>query len=136
MSKVFVFAAAEADQERLVAAVRTAIPAEEMEVHQSLEGLHARLARPGKKNDAAVILAASRQELRKFLAISHLLAQVRTVLILPDSEAETVALGHRLRARYLGYADTDLSDLAAVLEKMAEEKKTAKKKRKKAGADS
>ena len=128
---VFVFAAAKADQERLAAAVQEAIPADAMEVHQSLESLHERLSKPGKKSDVAVILAASEKELRKVLAIGHLLAKVRTVLILPDGEAETVALGHRLGARYLGYADTDLSDLAAVLKKMVKNKKTAQKKSKK-----
>jgi len=132
---VFIFAAAEADQKRLAAAISQAVPSGQMEVLQSLQSLGDRLSKPSRKNDVAVVFAASRQELKSILTLEYLLAKVRTILILPDAEAETVALGHCLGARYLGYADNDLSDLAAVLEKMVKEKKTAKKKLKKVGAN-
>jgi hypothetical protein len=39
-------------------------------------------------------------------------------VIAPDHEAETTAVAHQLRPRYLTYLNGDFGDLAAVLDKM------------------
>jgi hypothetical protein len=48
----------------------------------------------------------------------HLLQDVRTILILPDRRAETIATGHNLQPRFLGCLDDDAEEIAAVLKKM------------------
>jgi|GEM_PF-1383710 len=66
----------------------------------------------------AVVLADTKEELRQILSIRPLLQDVRTILVLPDQDPESVAQGHNLRPRFLSYADGDLEDVAAVLSKM------------------
>jgi len=46
------------------------------------------------------------------------LEDVRLILILADSSAETVARGHLLRPRFLTYTDHDMSEVSSVLGKM------------------
>ena len=66
----------------------------------------------------AVILAASDNDLLTILSISHLLYDVRFILVLPDREDPTVAIGHSLRPRFLSYTDSDFREVTAVLGKM------------------
>ena len=65
----------------------------------------------------AVILAASEEDLLTILSISDLLYDVRFILILPDREDITVAIGHS-SGRFMSYADSDFREVTAVLGKM------------------
>ena len=76
------------------------------------------LRRPGTYDIIAVILAGSRSELDELLGIRHLLDNVRTILILPDGETDSVSKGHALCPRFLTYADTDPTSVQAVLTQM------------------
>jgi hypothetical protein len=47
---------------------------------------------------------------------------MRIILVLPDRDDETVAMGHRLRPRMVSYNDGDYLDVAAVLIRMNEKR--------------
>jgi hypothetical protein len=52
---------------------------------------------------------------------------MKTIVILPDSNPDTVAKGHILRPRFLSYCDGDFQDVAAVLSRMIENSETDEK---------
>jgi hypothetical protein len=68
----------------------------------------------------AVILNVSKQTLITLLPIKDLLEDTNLILILAERDEETVALGHRLRPRFITYADSDFLDVASVVMKMKE----------------
>jgi hypothetical protein len=67
---------------------------------------------------AAVLLTDSRENLREMLSICNLLHEIHIILILPDREDGTVAKGHRLYPRFMGYIDGDFADIGIVLSNM------------------
>jgi len=67
---------------------------------------------------AAVIFDAAEQELNSLLPFKELLLRMPVILVLSDSNSETIAKGHSLRPRFVTYADSDFSDLRDVLQKM------------------
>ncbi len=104
--------------ERLQKVIRGLVPKDKLEVYTSLEGFSDRLRKPMDDIPVAVILAASEDDLLTILSISHLLYDVRFILVLPDREDPTVAIGHSLRPRFLSYTDSDFGEVTAVLGKM------------------
>jgi hypothetical protein len=104
--------------ERLQDMVQNLVPREKLEVYKTFEGFSERLRKPMDDIPVAVILAASEDDLLTILSISHLLYDVRFILILPDRDDPTVAIGHSLRPRFLGYKDSDFREVTAVLGKM------------------
>ncbi len=51
-------------------------------------------------------------------SMKDLIGDIRIILILPDTEGDTISLGHKLYPRFASYADGNFKDVAAVLEKM------------------
>ncbi len=104
--------------ERLQEMVQNLVPQDKLEIYKTFEGFSERLRKPMDDIPVAVILAASEDDLLTILSISHLLYDVRFILILPDRDDPTVAIGHSLRPRFLGYKDSDFREVTAVLGKM------------------
>jgi len=90
------------------------------EYFDSLENLTGRLNRPKNNQTVVVLHAATEKELARVLSIYDYLQDIKLILILPDREEPTVAKGHKLHPRFLSYADSDFSDIGAVLNKMFE----------------
>jgi hypothetical protein len=59
----------------------------------------------------AVIFIADEEDLMELYAIKHLLHSVITILILPDRERDTVALGFRCKPYFMTYVDHDLNEI-------------------------
>ena len=91
---------------------------EKVEFYQTIEFLTQRLRKPMGDIKIAVILAADRNDLLEIFTIRELLDNVRTLLILPDKNDDTIAKGHNLRPRYISFVDSDFRDISAVLSKM------------------
>ena len=94
------------------------VPEDKTEIYRTIDSLSHRLRRPRSDLDVAVLLAASNEDLLDLLSISALLDDLRVILLLPNREKDTIAKGHTLRPRFLTYADSNFSDVAAVLSKM------------------
>jgi hypothetical protein len=67
---------------------------------------------------AAVISISDEQELLDLLPFRDLLHRIPIILILPDQEKTTINQSHVLRPRFLGYADSDFSDVIQVCQKI------------------
>ena len=89
-----------------------------MEVFQTIDLLIERLRKPRGDMNIAVLLASNRADLLEILSIKDLFEDIRTILILPDRDDETIARAHKLRARFITFVDGDFKDVAAVLCKM------------------
>jgi len=55
---------------------------------------------------------------KNILSIGHLFQNIRIILLVPSKEAETVALAHQLRPRFLTDINSDFAEITAVLKKM------------------
>jgi len=106
--------------ERLQRLVQSSFPVEGIEIYRTLNSFLHRLQNPPDLPFIIVMLASERNELFDFRSFDHLLGGTRLILVLPDQGEETLRTAHRLRPRYLTYADGDFSDLAQVIKKMAQ----------------
>jgi hypothetical protein len=104
--------------ERLEQILRGLVSEDNLEICKTFDGLSERLRYPKEDTPVAVILAENEDDLLMILVISRLLYDLRFILILPDRDEPTIAIGHSLRPRYLSYSDSDFSDVAAVLGRM------------------
>jgi hypothetical protein len=73
---------------------------------------------PRTEKTIAVVLISQREELLNVVSIRDLIHEFRLVLILPDSDENTVSLGHSLRPNFIAYRMGDLRELEIVLKKM------------------
>jgi hypothetical protein len=98
--------------------IEDVVPNENAEIYSTIDMLAERLRRPSYNVAVAVLLIGGREELWDVLSIRHLFDSIKIILILPDRTDETIAIGHKLRPRFLSYLDNDFKDVAAVLKKM------------------
>lgn len=103
---------------RLLKAVEGSVPRRRLEIYGNIEGLTTRLRAPEGSAVVAILLVLTEEELCRIVGISRLLSDLRLILILPNRDDDTVALGHMLHPRFLSYVDTDFRDVGAVLSKM------------------
>lgn len=104
--------------------IETMVPKEAVEICHTIDSLTQRLRQA--KNDffIFILLAASQKDLSDIFTIRQLLSDLRLILILPDTEEDTIAKGHLLRPRFLYpmpgnlYLDSDLAFVSAVLNQM------------------
>jgi len=104
--------------ERLLQIVDTVVSGENVKIYRTVDGLSRGLRQPRNEVTLAILLASSKEDLINLLSIRDLLSDMKIILILPDSDPETVAKGHMLRPRFLTYRDSDFVDVAAVLSLM------------------
>ena len=96
-------------------------PKEACEYYRTIESLSLRIRQRSNDVGLAVLVAASFDDLSGLLAIRDLIADTRSILILPDRKSKTISCGHRLYPRFISYAGGNFMDVAAVLKKMLEE---------------
>ncbi len=92
----------------------------QLERIRSVEHLARRLRRLAGSSTVAVLVAAGRSDLLRLLSLEEWIEDVRILLVLPDRRRETIAMGHRLRPRFLSYVDSDPGEIASVLARMLE----------------
>ncbi|MDY6952717.1 MAG: hypothetical protein SWE60_14495 [Thermodesulfobacteriota bacterium] len=105
--------------ERLFRVMASVVSRDGIHMCRTIEELSDQIC-PHAHPSVAVILTATRGELARLMAIRKALTETNLILVIPDSEKETVVLGHSLYPRFLSYADGDFLDVAAVLGKMSE----------------
>ena len=105
-------------EKRLMAAVERLIPTVSMKVYRNADSLRKRLLPGGSSALAVVILAATKQDLLGVVPLRDLLLSFRIIVVLPDSDDVTLAMGWGMWPRFVSYADGDFSDVAGVLDKM------------------
>lgn len=118
MNVLFYTAVKDEAGECLQREIEAVVPKDKKEIHRTIESLSRRLYRHTSELTIAVLFTASVLDILDILAISDLLSDVRIILILPDREEATIAMGHALHPRFICYADSNFKDVAAVLKKM------------------
>ena len=103
-------------------AVESVVPKENIEVCGDLQSLSARLREPLEETVLLLLFPANPDDFKEILSIRHLLENVRTIVVAPNQETETVAMAHMLRPRFLTYAGEDLQTLTSVLYKMTSDR--------------
>ena len=98
--------------------IEGAVPKKNLEKYSTIAGLSQRLRLPTNNLGIAVIAVTTKRQLNQIVAIRHLLADIRIILIVPDRAPDTVAEAHILSPRFLTYVDSDFSSIEAVLAKM------------------
>jgi len=104
--------------ESLCKVIESIVPKDDIEICRTIEELSGKICPHSKTSGIAVILTGTRVELARLMSIRKTLTEANIILIIPDSEKETVVLGHSFYPRFLSYADGDFQDVAAVLSKM------------------
>jgi len=88
------------------------------ETYLAIEALIKRLRKPLGQNFIGILIPGDQRELSNLISIRHLFRDIRIILVLPDNEEATISKGHCLRPRFLTYADSNFSDVIAVIENM------------------
>ncbi|MGO9137829.1 MAG: hypothetical protein ACLP9S_16385 [Syntrophales bacterium] len=116
-------------EERLLRVIKTVVKARNLKIYRTIDSLSSELRRPRNHGDIAILLASSKVELQylNLNSLRNLLSDLKIIVILPDSNPDTVARAHILRPRFLSYCDSDFKDVAAVLSRMIENMETDKK---------
>jgi hypothetical protein len=95
---------------------------EKIEIYRRIDSLAQRLREPTYNIDVSILMIANKEQLSGILIIKEQLRNIKTILILPDREYETLSKGHELYPRFISFIDGDFKDVGAVLEKMIKNK--------------
>ena len=101
--------------ERFRSVLQDTMPGTSVVQHHSSEAFVQVMPVAYKEKSVAVIMVANREELVMLARRKNVWDRLWTILVLPDSEPETVTLGHALRPRFLTFTDSDFNDIVAVL---------------------
>ena len=86
-----------------------------VEYFSTTDGFRERLHRNLNQKTVAVVSIATEKDLIDIYFIQHLLSKVLLVLLLPDTECHTIAMGHRLHPYFICSANTYVSELIDAL---------------------
>lgn len=95
--------------------IEEAMPEAHIECHTTVGGLKDRLLRGLDKKTVVVVSITSEEDLIDTYFIQHLLSKVFLIVLLPDRECHTVAMGHRLHPYFMCCTDDGLARLTEVL---------------------
>jgi hypothetical protein len=84
------------------------------------------LPRADESRPIAIVLAPTKADLQSLLKVRELFENTRLILVLSDADEETVALGHRMRPRFIGYLTNGFTEIAAVVRKMVSEPRSGR----------
>jgi hypothetical protein len=104
--------------ERLPRLIQSSLPGGGIEIYRTMGSLLHRLQHPPEISFVVVVFAVGEEELWNLYGLRLLLEGTRLILVLPDQEEETLKAAHRLRPRYITYADNDFTDLIGVIQRM------------------
>ncbi len=116
--KILLYAGTDKIGQKLKASIQPVVPDRALEICPSIDALSQRLCQPINGLVLAVILAGTREEFAKILAMGDLLEDIKTIIIIPDRKPHTIARAHTLYPRFIGYNDSDFKDVCAVVSKM------------------
>jgi len=90
----------------------------QVNVYRNIEHFTDRLGKPMGKKPIVILYVRTKDELFMLLASRDVFLDVKLILILPEDDNETVALGHRFHPNFVTYVHSEPSRLIAVLNKL------------------
>jgi hypothetical protein len=100
------------------------LPPHKVSYCNDMDALEKRLRRPRYDLNIIMICICDAIEMVKLSELRPLLLDLRLLLILPKRDDDTVAWAHQFAPRFIAYADSRISQVAAVLEKMIKNSRT------------
>jgi hypothetical protein len=107
-------------REQYMCALAPLVSRGSIEVFPGLVELLDRLRKPKDPLSLAIFFGPSKEDLRALIARRELFSEMKTLLVLPDEDEETVHLAHRALATFITYVDSPMSDLTGVVKKLIE----------------
>jgi hypothetical protein len=107
-------------RERVARKLESVLPEDGLRVCSTIGNLCQNLRMPKQDLTIAVLVPANRGDLLELRSIRPMFRDVKILLVLPDTEEETIAMAHRFRPRYVTCVTGNLSALGAVVTKMRE----------------
>ncbi len=104
--------------ERLENIIHTQVPQIQVKTCNSIDLFTELLRQPLNNISVVILLITSRDELVQFNLIQTFFDNIRVILILPDRQKDTLALGLKLKTSFISYVDSDLQGIASVLEQI------------------
>jgi len=89
---------------------------ENIRVCMDMQSFSKQLFRLQRRDTVAVMLIFDEEDLLELYTIKHLLHRVITILILPDSETETVAIGYMCKPYFMTTIGKDLNEIENVIQ--------------------
>ncbi|HME46394.1 MAG TPA: hypothetical protein VKF36_25145 [Syntrophorhabdales bacterium] len=119
MNEIALFSPSRNDTEkRLMATLERRVPRGSLKTYRDPDSLRRRLLPGGSSAPTLVILAATKQDLLAVVPLREMLLGFRVIMVLPDSDDLTLAMGWGMWPRFVSYADGDFQDVAGVLSKI------------------
>lgn len=103
--------------------IESIVPRDNVAFFNTAPTLQVSLQQPENMFSLAVLICASREDLFKIKALSHLMTDVGIILILPGREEDLITLGHSFLPRFLTFVDSDFKEVAEVLRKLVNSRK-------------
>jgi len=114
---LFIYMSTPGDKgDELLKAVAPYVSRGSLDVFSDLRSFALRVRRPKDSFSIALIWNPSKEDLREIARMRDFLTGVRTLLVLPDQETETIALAHKIFPNYITYIDEGVSEVVSVLE--------------------
>ncbi len=118
MNVLFYASGENGNDQKYQLAIESVVPVEKIEVFKTVSELSQRLRQPVQNLAAVVLLARNSDEFSDFLEMRDLLSGLRLILVLPNQEEDIRSEELALFPSYVSYIDQDVSEVAAVLNKI------------------
>jgi hypothetical protein len=115
---LILFSEEEAIRQELVSAVRAAGVDGPVEVYPTCETFHQRLRGPKLLGVLIIIALQQRHTLESLIREKELVRDIRTIVVPPDDDMETIVRAHLLRPRFVIFREDIAEKLPRVLTKM------------------
>jgi hypothetical protein len=106
--------------DRLLAVLRDAMPGAPFIQYHTTGAVGRVIPAAYNEKAVAVIMVAGRDELAALARRENTWDRLKTILVLPDSESETVSLAHTLRPSYIAFSGSCFADVVAILNHIRE----------------
>jgi hypothetical protein len=106
------------NEKKLFALLKKSFPEACLEVFTHYPDLAFRLIHPKEETSLAVIVLSKEEETRCLLQVRNMISDTAIIVVLPDDSLAMISLAHRLRPQFIGYFDSDFSELISVIGRM------------------
>jgi len=106
--------------ERLLRIIESVVSKTNIEIISNIDALSKALCQPRCSAAIAILFTSSGEDLLDILPLRDLMLDIKIILVLPNSDPDTVSKGHILRPRFMSDCHGNFQEVAAVLKRMIE----------------
>ena len=98
--------------------VEKLVPPKGVTSYHSFKTLSERLHQPKNGLNILVLVAGDVLDLSNFITLKNTLSEFRIILVLPDHDEKTLAMGHKIFPRFVSFTDSNFSDVTLVIKNL------------------